>query len=98
MVRNNNNDNSRTQDQGLDPYFVHPSKNSSTVSVTPQLSGDNYHALSMKIRRALAMKNKFKSVDGSILIPAEDDLNRMAWERCRNDTHKGSISEPDNLT
>jgi len=71
---------------------VHPSKNSSTVSVTPQLSGDNYHALSMKIRRALAMKNKFNSVDGSILIPAEDDLNRMAWERCNKFVHTWIIN------
>jgi len=30
------------------------------------------------------MKNKFKFVDGSILVPAEDDLNCLAWERCNN--------------
>jgi len=65
MVTNNNNN----QDQSLDPYFVHPSENSSTVTVTSQLTGENYHLWSMKMRRALAMKNKFKFVDGSIPIP-----------------------------
>ena len=57
MVRNNNN-----QDQSLDPYYVHSSDNSTTVTVTPQLNGENYHSWSMKMRRALAMKNKFKFV------------------------------------
>jgi len=38
----------------------------------------------MKMRRALAMKNKYRFVDGSIPIPDVDDLNRLAWERCNN--------------
>jgi len=80
MVRNNNNQN---QDQILDPYFVYPLEYSSTVNDTPQLNGDNYHAWSVKMRRALAMKNKFKFVDGSIPIPDEDDLNRTT--RLRKD-------------
>ena len=89
MVRNNNNQN---QDQSLDPYFVHSSENSSIVSVTPQLTGDNYHSWSMKMRRALAMKNKYKFVDGSIPVPNEDDLNRLAWERCNNLVHTWIIN------
>jgi hypothetical protein len=89
MVRNNNNNN---QDQALDPYYVHPSENSSTVTVTPQLTGENYHSWSMKMRRALAMKNKFKFVDGSIPIPEEDDLLYAAWERCNNLVHTWIIN------
>ena len=88
MVRNNN----QNQDQSLDPYYVHSSENSSTVSVTPQLNGDNYHSWSMKMRRALAMKNKYKFVDGSIPVPNEDDLNRSAWERCNNLVHTWIIN------
>ncbi|XP_058732774.1 uncharacterized protein LOC131604347 [Vicia villosa] len=64
MTRNNN-----PVPDPLDPYYVHPSDNSSTVYVAPPLSGDNYHAWSMKMRRALAMKNKFQFVDGTIEIP-----------------------------
>jgi hypothetical protein len=88
MVRNNN----QNQDQSLDPYYVHSSENSSTVSVTPQLTGDNYHSWSMKMRRALAMKNKYKFVDGSKPIPDENDLNRLAWERCNNLVHTWIIN------
>jgi hypothetical protein len=46
----------------------------------------------MKMRRALAMKNKYKFVDGSIPIPGEDDLNRLAWERCNNLVHTWIIN------
>jgi hypothetical protein len=88
MVRNNN----QNQDQSLDPYYVHSSENSSTVSVTPQLNGDNYHSWSMKMRRALAMKNKYKFVDGSIPVPDEDDLSRSVWERCNNLVHTWIIN------
>lgn len=77
MVRNNNVQN---QDQGLDPYFVHPSESLSTVSVKSQLSGDNYHAWSMKIRRALAIAGY---LDGSIPISEKYDLNCATWERCK---------------
>lgn len=41
----------------------------------------------MKMRRALAMKNKFKFVDGFIPIPDADDLNCAAYERCNNLVH-----------
>jgi len=43
-VRNNN----QNLDQSLDPFFVHSSENSSTVSVTPQLTDE-------KMRRALTI-------------------------------------------
>lgn len=69
-----------------------PIENSSTVSVTPQISGDNYHAWSMKMQRALAMKTKFKFVDGSIQVPDEDNLDRSAWERCNNLVHTWIIN------
>jgi len=46
----------------------------------------------MKMRRALAMKKKFKFVDGSIKVPDEEDLNRGAWERCNNLVHTWIIN------
>lgn len=75
MMRNNNN---QVMDL-LNPYYVHPSKNSSTICVTPALSGDNYHAWSMKVIRALEMKNKIQFLDGKIKIPHKSDLNYVAW-------------------
>jgi hypothetical protein len=59
LVRNNNNSNNNNQDT-RDPYYVHPSKNPTTVCVTPLNSGDNYHDWALKMDRALATKNKFK--------------------------------------
>jgi hypothetical protein len=44
-------------------------------SVTPPLFGDNYHEWALEMCRALATKNKFKFVDGSIEIWKEGDLN-----------------------
>jgi len=88
MVRNNNN----SQDQSLDLYFVHPLEKSINVSVPPQLTGGNYHFWSMKMRRAVAMKNKFKFVDGSIHVPNEEDLNPVALERCNNLVHTWIIN------
>ncbi|KAK2382784.1 hypothetical protein QL285_070298 [Trifolium repens] len=66
--------------QSLDPYYVHPSESPTTVCVTPALNGENYHGWALKMRRALATKNKFKFVDGSIEVPREDDMNFAAWE------------------
>lgn len=90
MVRGNNNQN-QVQDT-LDPYYVHPSENPTTVCVTPPLTGDNYHAWALKMRRALATKNKFKFVDGSIEVPREEDLNFAAWERCNNLVHSWIVN------
>ena len=44
------------------------------------------------MRRALAMKNKFKFVDGSIEVPDEEDMNRATWERCNNIVHTWIIN------
>jgi hypothetical protein len=72
----------QNQDQlrSLDPYYVHPSESPTTVCVTPALNRENYHGWALKMRRALATKNKFKFVDGSIEVPREDDMNFAAWE------------------
>ncbi|XP_058776725.1 uncharacterized protein LOC131651064 [Vicia villosa] len=76
------NSNNEIQDQ-LDPYYIHPSENPAIVCVTPALSGENYHAWSMKMGRVLAMKNKFQFVDGTIEVPNCNNLNYVAWQRCK---------------
>ncbi|MCI72941.1 receptor-like serine/threonine kinase, partial [Trifolium medium] len=43
-------------DSSLDqssPFFVHPSDGPSSVTVTPLLTGSNYHSWSRTMRRAL---------------------------------------------
>jgi hypothetical protein len=65
-------------------FFVHPSEGPTSLSITPKLTGSNYIAWNRTVKRALGTKNKLGFIDGSIPIPAEDDLNRAAWERCNH--------------
>src|SRR4051812_41785848 len=91
MMAGRKNINNQIQDQ-LETYYIHPSENPATVCVTPALSGENYHAWSMKMRRALAMKNKFQFVDGTIEVPDCNDPNYVAWQRCNNFVHTWIIN------
>jgi hypothetical protein len=65
-------------------YFVHPSENPNSLSITPKLTGSNYIAWSRTVERSLGTKNKLGFINGSIPMPDEDDLNRSAWERCNH--------------
>lgn len=65
------------------PFFVHPSDGPSSVTVTPVLSGSNYHTWARSMRRALGAKMKFDFLDGSIVMPADPfDPSFRAWNRC----------------
>jgi len=68
-------------------FYVHPSEGPNSVTVTPLLTGSNYLAWSRSMQRALGAKNKLSFIDGSIHVPAIDDLNRGAWERCNHLIH-----------
>lgn len=57
------------------------------MCVTPPLLADNYHGWTLKMKRVLDMKNKFRFVDGSIPILNVDDLNYVVWERSNNLAH-----------
>jgi len=78
-------------------YYVHPSEEPNSITVTPLLTGLNYLAWSRSMKHTLGMKNKFAFVDGSVPITPMDDLNRNAWERCNNLIHSwilNSVSPP----
>ncbi|KAK2451453.1 hypothetical protein QL285_010507 [Trifolium repens] len=64
-------------------YYVHPSDEPSSVSITPKLNSSNYHAWARSMKRALGGKMKLDFVDGSI-PPVVDpfDLSFRAWNRC----------------
>lgn len=108
MARNNNNNCGAGQGGGnagvvTDPsqnpashYFVHPSDGPNSITVTPVLSGSNYHVWARSMRRALGSKNKFRFVDGSIEPPSIMDPTYSAWERCNLLIHSwimNSVSE-----
>lgn len=65
-------------------YFVHPSENPNSLSITPKLTGSNYIAWSRTVEGSLGTKNKLGFINGTIPMPDEDDLNRSAWERCNH--------------
>jgi len=78
------------------PFYVHPSDEPNSLTVTPKLIGSNYLAWSYSLQRALGAKNKLAFIDGSIPTPDMLDLNRSAWERCNHLIHSwilNSVSE-----
>jgi hypothetical protein len=65
------------------PFFVHPGDGPTSVTVSPLLTGSNYHAWSRSMKRALGAKMKLDFIDGSIPIPADAfDPTFRAWNRC----------------
>jgi len=68
-------------------FYVHPREGPNLVTITPLLTGSNYLAWSHLMKRALGAKKKLAFVDGSIPIPASNDLNSGAWERCNHLIH-----------
>jgi len=84
---NNHFGNLTTVDQGapaidpLSPYYVHPSDGPTSVSITPVLTGSNYHSWARSMHRALGGKMKYDFVDGSIPVPTDLDPLFRAWSR-----------------
>ncbi|XP_068474622.1 uncharacterized protein [Phaseolus vulgaris] len=64
------------------PYYIHPSEGPSSVSITPVLTGSNYHMWSRPIRMALISKNKMGFLTGAVIEPALIDPLYPTWERC----------------
>ncbi|PNX74638.1 retrovirus-related Pol polyprotein from transposon TNT 1-94, partial [Trifolium pratense] len=65
------------------PYYVHPGDGSTSVVVTPLLTGSNYHSWFRSMKRALGAKMKFDFVTGVIAMPDDDfDPAYRAWHRC----------------
>ncbi|GAU36120.1 hypothetical protein TSUD_374830 [Trifolium subterraneum] len=65
------------------PFYVHPGDGPSSVTVTPPLTGSNYHSWSRSMRRALGAKMKLDFVDGNLPPPPDAfDPSFRAWNRC----------------
>ncbi|GAU24572.1 hypothetical protein TSUD_149130 [Trifolium subterraneum] len=65
------------------PFYVHPIDGPSSVTVTPLLTGSNYHSWSRSMRRALGAKMKLDFVDGSLPPPPDAfDPSFRTWNRC----------------
>jgi hypothetical protein len=65
------------------PYYVHPGDGPSSVTVTPPLTGSNYHSWSRSMKRALGAKMKLDFIDGTLPVPTDAfDPYFRAWNRC----------------
>jgi hypothetical protein len=65
------------------PFYVHPGDGPTSVTVTPLLTGSNYHSWSRTMKRALGAKAKLDFIDGTIPIPVDSfDPTFRAWNRC----------------
>jgi hypothetical protein len=65
------------------PFYVHPGDGPSSVTVTPLLTGSNYHSWSRSMKRALGAKMKLDFIDGTLLVPTDAfDPSYRAWNRC----------------
>lgn len=55
------------------PYLLHAGESPATILVSPPLAanGSNYHAWARDMKRTMVSKNKFKFLDGSIVVPKD---------------------------
>ena len=66
------------------PYYVHPSKNSSTALVSPLLDPTNYNSWCRSMSTTLSAKNKLEFIDGSLPQPTPNHVLHTAWKRSNN--------------
>jgi len=73
-------------------YYVHPREGLNSVIVSLKHDGSRYLAWTRPMHRALGAKNKFQFLDGSIPVPALQDLNRLVWVRRNNLIHSWIVN------
>ncbi|XP_072080878.1 uncharacterized protein [Arachis hypogaea] len=66
----------------INPFYIHPSENLTSVLVTPVLTGNNYHSWCRSFSMAIISKNKYGFL--SIPSPLTDDPLFPIWEHCNN--------------
>ncbi|KAK2409384.1 hypothetical protein QL285_044813 [Trifolium repens] len=72
------------------PFYVHLGDGPSSVTVTPLLTGSNYHSWSRSMKRALGAKMKLDFIDGTLPVPADAfdlsyQLSRASTSQIRED-------------
>lgn len=71
-----------SDDDLLDPYYLHHSDTPGSLLVSQVLTGDNYVSWSRSMRIALDIKNKLGFIDGSIQKPESEDPKLLRkWRR-----------------
>lgn len=66
------------------PYYLHLSKNHSSVIVTPKLTSSNFPSWKRSFLLAVSMRNKQGFLDGSIPKPTLENQLYLPWIQCNN--------------
>ncbi|XP_019181692.1 PREDICTED: uncharacterized protein LOC109176758 [Ipomoea nil] len=67
------------------PYFLHINENPALELVSFPMDGSNHHPWARAMTMALSCKNKIAFINGAIMKPSTDDVEKyLAWERCNN--------------
>ncbi|KAJ9163490.1 hypothetical protein P3X46_023152 [Hevea brasiliensis] len=64
------------------PYYLHHSKDHSSVIVTPELTSNNFASWRRSFLLAISTRNKQGFLDGSILKPTPKDPLYLSWVQC----------------
>lgn len=75
---------SSDSDDGFNPYFIHHSDNSGLVLISQPLTGDNYPSWNRAMVIALSVKNKIGFIDGTIILPEDNEDLLNQWIRNNN--------------
>lgn len=65
-------------------FYLHHSKNHRTVTVTLELTSNNYPSWRRSFQLAISIGNKQGFLDGSILKPTQEDPLYLLWIRYNN--------------
>lgn len=66
------------------PYFLHSNESPALDLISKHLEGSNYLPWARGKKMALLSKNTLGFVDGSIMMPAQNDPRFQCWEQCNN--------------
>lgn len=73
-------------------YYMHSGENPSIPLVNSFLNQKNYHTQMKFMKRTLISNNKWKLLDGSIVVLDRFDPSYNAWERCNNLIHSWIVN------